>query len=58
MSEEKKNSSRHYEGECPGCGHRWLSSTSSCPQCGSLSKGGGGEITKKIVDDSDLRKRV
>lgn len=54
MSEKGQKPSQR-ERECQGCGHRWISAQSTCPQCGSFAKAGD-EVTKKVVDDSDLRK--
>jgi predicted RNA-binding Zn-ribbon protein involved in translation (DUF1610 family) len=48
--------SRTREYECPSCGARYLAKSSACPFCKSHGATKGEEITKKIVDDSDLYK--
>lgn len=39
------------------CGHTWLGRRSTCPNCSSFGKAEtDDEMTKKVVDDNDLRK--
>lgn len=54
MTEEK--TPRFYERTCDSCGKTWLSALSTCPQCGRIAKSNTEEMTKKVVDDNDLRK--
>lgn len=44
------------ERECLGCGHKWIGTSSTCPQCGRIAKSGGEEFTKKVIEDNDLKK--
>lgn len=46
-----------HEWTCPTCGNRYLAQKSQCPRCAST----GGthtdeELTKKVIDDNDLKK--
>jgi len=45
----------NYEYACPGCGFAYISNSSNCPNCGSLGKSGS-EMTKKVMDEPDLKK--
>ena len=45
----------NYEHTCTGCGNKVLSKGGQCPNCGG-SMQRGDEMTKKVVDDNDLRK--
>lgn len=40
---------------CPQCGHQWIGLTTTCPSCKGVAKSEG-EMTKKVMDDPDLRK--
>lgn len=47
--------SSNYEWTCPGCGKKYLAKSSTCPTC--LESGTrGDELTKKTIDDNDLKK--
>lgn len=46
---------RFYERVCQVCGARFIASCGSCPDCGGFAKSEG-EMTKKVIDDSDLKK--
>ena len=41
---------------CRACERRWIGRSSTCPHCGGLAKSQGDEVTKKVVDDNDLKK--
>jgi rubrerythrin len=40
---------------CRACGHRWIGTSSVCPQCNGIAKSEG-EMTRKTFDESDLKK--
>ena len=50
-------SSSSYEWNCGSCGTTYIAKSASCPRCGGLSGvRGQEELTKKVIDDNDLRK--
>jgi predicted RNA-binding Zn-ribbon protein involved in translation (DUF1610 family) len=50
------NSDTYHDHACPHCGHQYVAkSGSSCPNCGGSVRPGD-EVTKKILDEPDLRK--
>lgn len=40
---------------CAQCGFSYLAKSSTCPQCGGLSKSSG-ETTFKVIEPGDLKK--
>jgi len=40
---------------CNSCGHQWVGVSSTCPKCDGIAKSEG-EMTKKVLDDNDLKK--
>jgi ribosomal protein L37AE/L43A len=44
-----------HERTCSSCERKWVGRESTCPYCGNLAKSGGDEVTKKVVDDNDLK---
>lgn len=47
--------SNNFEMKCSDCGYQWISKSASCPHCQNTANRGD-EMTKKVVDDSDLFK--
>lgn len=41
--------------KCTLCGHHWVGTNATCPNCKGVAKSEG-EMTKKVVDDNDLKK--
>lgn len=49
-------SNKPQEFSCSSCGHKWIGSQSTCPNCDGIAKSQG-EFTKKTLQgDSDLKK--
>lgn len=40
---------------CRSCGNQWIGTSSACPRCDGVAKSEG-EMTKKVIDDPDLKK--
>lgn len=41
--------------KCTLCGHHWVGKNAACPNCHGVAKSEG-EMTKKVLDDNDLKK--
>jgi len=42
--------------KCPGCGHSWIGTTSTCPNCNTVAKSEGEFTHKTFQNDNDLKK--
>lgn len=43
---------------CVSCSHAWLGNRSVCPICNGFGKSDEPDMTKKVVDDSDMKKAL
>lgn len=55
MDDRAKQPQINREHSCPMCGTLWIGASSTCPQCNSFGKAGD-EMTKKVLDEPDLKK--